>query len=98
MASWSSFAVLGVLDRGIKVVYQELDLVPGLGVAENVFLGHYPHTPRGLVDFAEMRQRTQACLPSLVRRSTSTSQSGNCGWPSSLCGNRPGTVTANVSS
>ncbi len=53
------------LDRGIKVVYQELDLVPGLGVAENVFLGHYPRTPRGLVDFAEMRTRTQALLAEL---------------------------------
>ncbi len=32
--------------RHIKVVYQELDLVPGLSVAENVFLGAYPKTQR----------------------------------------------------
>ena len=39
------------LAQRIKVVYQELDLVDGLSVAENVFLGDYPKPPRGLVDF-----------------------------------------------
>jgi len=53
------------IGRGIKVVYQELDLVPGLSVAENVFLGHYPRTPRGLVDFAAMRARTSDLLRQL---------------------------------
>jgi ABC-type sugar transport system ATPase subunit len=53
------------LARGVKVVYQELDLVPGLGVAENVFLGHYPRTPRGLVDFPALRARTKALLDDL---------------------------------
>ncbi|SFA71861.1 ribose transport system ATP-binding protein, partial [Nocardioides alpinus] len=28
------------MDLGISTIYQELDLVPGLSVAENVFLGH----------------------------------------------------------
>ncbi len=53
------------LERGIKVVYQELDLVPGLGVAENVFLGNYPKTSRGLVDFAALRARTADLLADL---------------------------------
>ncbi len=48
------------LARRIKVVYQELDLVPELSVAENVFLGGYPKTSRGLVDFAALRERTQS--------------------------------------
>ncbi|MGW1682147.1 sugar ABC transporter ATP-binding protein [Saccharopolyspora sp. NPDC002376] len=30
------------LRRGIAAMYQELDLVPGLSVAENIFLGHEP--------------------------------------------------------
>ncbi|NOL45460.1 sugar ABC transporter ATP-binding protein [Kribbella sandramycini] len=30
------------IDRGIAAIYQELDLVPGLSVAENIFLGHEP--------------------------------------------------------
>jgi ribose transport system ATP-binding protein len=32
------------LRRGIAAMYQELDLVPGLSVAENIFLGHEPAT------------------------------------------------------
>ncbi|MCC6314162.1 MAG: sugar ABC transporter ATP-binding protein [Thermomicrobiales bacterium] len=53
------------LERRIKVVYQELDLVPGLSVAENVFLGGYPRTSHGLVDFAAMRRRTTELLGEL---------------------------------
>src|SRR4051795_4685010 len=30
------------IDRGIAAIYQELDLVPELTVAENIFLGHEP--------------------------------------------------------
>ncbi|HEY8446948.1 MAG TPA: sugar ABC transporter ATP-binding protein [Thermomicrobiales bacterium] len=51
--------------RRIKVVYQELDLVPGLSVAENVFLGGYPKTPRGLVDWPALRQQTVEVLSHL---------------------------------
>ncbi|MGW0895151.1 sugar ABC transporter ATP-binding protein [Saccharopolyspora sp. NPDC002578] len=32
------------LRRGVAAMYQELDLVPGLSVAENIFLGHEPAT------------------------------------------------------
>ena len=53
------------LARRIKVVYQELDLVDGLSVAENVFLGDYPKTPRGLVDFATLKNRTRDLLTEL---------------------------------
>jgi ribose transport system ATP-binding protein len=53
------------LDRRIKVVYQELDLVDGLSVAENVFLGGYPKTARGLVDFTALRERTRELLGEL---------------------------------
>jgi ribose transport system ATP-binding protein len=53
------------LARRIKVVYQELDLVPELSVAENVFLGGYPKTPRGLVDIAALRERTRSLLGEL---------------------------------
>jgi len=53
------------LARRIKVVYQELDLVDGLSVAENVFLGGYPKTPRGFVDFPALKSRTRALLADL---------------------------------
>jgi ABC-type sugar transport system ATPase subunit len=51
--------------QGIKVVYQELDLVPGLSVGENVFLGNYPHTSFGTVDWRELRQKTSELLHEL---------------------------------
>src|ERR671912_3033826 len=53
------------LDRRIKVVYQELDLVDGLSVAENVFLGGYPKTTGGFVDFGALKSRTRGLLPQL---------------------------------
>lgn len=53
------------LAQGIKVVYQELDLVDNLSVAENVFLGGYPKTPRGFVDFTALRDRTRELLGEL---------------------------------
>jgi ribose transport system ATP-binding protein len=53
------------LAQRIKVVYQELDLVDGLSVAENVFLGGYPKTARGFVDFAALKSRTHELLAEL---------------------------------
>src|ERR671917_2784633 len=47
------------IDRRIKVVYQELDLVPGLSVAENVFLGGFPRIGSGLIDWAALHGRTR---------------------------------------
>ena len=41
------------LDAGIAVIYQEFNLVPGLSVAENIFLGMEPN------DFGWVRQSEQ---------------------------------------
>jgi ribose transport system ATP-binding protein len=49
----------------IKVVYQELDLVPTLSVAENVFLGSYPRGRYGSVDWRALRRQTTQLLASL---------------------------------
>ncbi|GAA0457751.1 sugar ABC transporter ATP-binding protein [Streptomyces olivaceiscleroticus] len=40
---------------GIATIHQEFNLVPGLTVAENIFLGRQPRTALGLVDKKAMR-------------------------------------------
>jgi ribose transport system ATP-binding protein len=52
------------LARGIGTIYQELDLVEDLTVAESVFLGHEPRR-LGLLDRALMRSETTALLQRL---------------------------------
>jgi ABC-type sugar transport system ATPase subunit len=49
------------LDRGIAFVYQELNSLPTMTVAENVFADGLPQR-RGLVDFAEADRRTTEIL------------------------------------
>lgn len=50
------------LEHRIKVVYQELDLVPDLSIAENVFLGNLPKKRFGAVDWQELYSRTGELL------------------------------------
>jgi len=52
------------LARGIATIYQELDLVEDLSVAESVFLGHEPRRAR-LLDREAMRRETAALLERL---------------------------------
>ncbi len=52
------------LQRGVATIYQELDLVADLDVAQNVFLGHEPR--RGpLLDLTQMRASAAALLQRL---------------------------------
>lgn len=46
---------------GIATIYQELNLVPTLSVAENIMLGRTP-ARGGLVNFTELRRRTAEAL------------------------------------
>jgi ribose transport system ATP-binding protein len=47
---------------GIAMIHQELDLVPGLSVAENIFLGREPKTRLGMVDLRTMIRETGRLL------------------------------------
>lgn len=49
---------------GISTVYQEIDLLPNLTVAENISLGREPRK-WGMIDHAEMRRRATSALASL---------------------------------
>ncbi|GAA4555114.1 sugar ABC transporter ATP-binding protein [Planotetraspora kaengkrachanensis] len=47
--------------RGIRTVYQELSIVPGLSVTENLLMGNFPRR-RGLIDWAAAHARAQELL------------------------------------
>ena len=69
---------------GIATIYQELDLVPGLTVAENVFLGHerarlgFSPPPR-----ARRRDPGPAPAPRPSRDPAAAASSGGCRRPAS---------------
>ena len=50
------------LDEGIAVVYQELELVLSLSVAENLFFGRLPHDRGGRVRWGELYDESEKLL------------------------------------
>lgn len=53
-------------ENGISMIYQELNLIPDLTVAENIFVAHEPRKFQNLlIDDAKMNRETQALLDSL---------------------------------
>jgi ribose transport system ATP-binding protein len=68
--TWQGEAVtlkspIAAMRLGIATIYQELDLVEGLSVAENIFLGHEPTTAGFVVRGREARSRATALLQRL---------------------------------
>ncbi|QIQ01730.1 sugar ABC transporter ATP-binding protein [Streptomyces liangshanensis] len=68
--TWQGEAVtlkspIAAMRLGIATIYQELDLVEGLSVAENIFLGHEPTTAGFVVKGREARTRATALLKRL---------------------------------
>lgn len=53
------------MKAGIATIYQELDLVPDMSVAENIFLGHEPRRTGGFVRRGEMGRRAAEVLTRL---------------------------------
>lgn len=47
---------------GISTIYQELNLIPDMSVAENIFLGREPLGRLGYVDFRQMHANARAVL------------------------------------
>ncbi|MFW5768963.1 MAG: sugar ABC transporter ATP-binding protein [Spirochaetota bacterium] len=51
-----------VLEAGISTIYQEIDIIPVLSVAENIFLGQEPRKPGGSIDRRAMISEAQKLL------------------------------------
>lgn len=51
-----------MLEKGVAVVYQELNYFSDLSIAENIYAGNLPTGPLGNVDFRKMFQDTEKLL------------------------------------
>lgn len=58
------FNVRDAEDSGIAIIFQELSLVKGLSVAENIFLGRIPSN-FGIVRYSDLRRKASALLQEL---------------------------------
>jgi len=56
---------LAAQEKGISIIYQEFNLIPGLSVAENIYLGREPQKNSGLVDWKKLYTDTQDVLNKL---------------------------------
>jgi len=52
-------------EAGIAIIFQELNLIPYLSVAENIFLGREPLTPLGLIDYGRMNRAAKTLVEQL---------------------------------
>jgi len=50
---------------GVSIIFQELNLVGGLSVAENIFLGRQPRSPWGFIDRRRMHRAARDLLAAL---------------------------------
>lgn len=57
--------VTGAQKAGISMIHQELNLVPHMTVAENIFLGREPLDKAGLIDYRLMRKNASVLLQKL---------------------------------
>lgn len=52
-------------DQGISIIHQELNLLPELSIAANIFLGREPRTRFGSIDHQQLRERASGLLARL---------------------------------
>src|SRR5262249_4048929 len=53
------------LESGIAMIHQELNLMPCMSVAENVWIGREPANAFGMINHRELHRRTRALLERL---------------------------------
>ena len=52
-------------EAGIAIIFQELNLIPQLSVAENIYLGREPLTRLGMIDYPKIHQDAKVLLTEL---------------------------------
>lgn len=52
-------------EKGIAIIHQELNLIPYMNIAENIFLGNEPLNALGLIDQSAMHAQAEALLKRL---------------------------------
>ena len=62
---YTSLTTREALDDGIRIIYQELNLIPYMSVAENIFLGREPRTRIGLIDGKRLYEQAGELLKRL---------------------------------
>jgi len=65
---------------GISTIYQEVNLIPLLSVAQNVFLGREPRNRLGLIDVPRMNREAREVLERYSMRPTREPRSPPCPW------------------
>ena len=53
------------IDAGLRVIHQEISLVPTMTVAENIYLGNFPIGANKMIDWAKMNKDAQEVLDQL---------------------------------
>jgi ribose transport system ATP-binding protein len=52
-------------EAGVSIIFQELNLIPQLSVAENIFLGREPRSRVGLINYDQMNREADALMDQL---------------------------------
>ena len=75
---------VAAIEMGVATMYQELDVVDGLTIAENIYLGHELATGGVIHRVRAARQTTASCSSgSATAISRRTARSGRCRPPTS---------------
>lgn len=74
---FESSSPLDASRKGISTVYQEVNLVPNLSIAENIFIGRQP-MKQGRVNWKEMNRRAREALMRLDLELDVTKQLSSC--------------------
>ena len=62
---YTSLSAREALAKGIRIIYQELNLIPSMTVAENIYLGREPRLGLGLINRRRMIRQARALLERL---------------------------------